>query len=202
MIMELFHKGGPIMWPILILSLITLTVVVERVMFLISELSRRQPQVVDTIFHAVENGDLDRAVQQGKGSTDLVARTLVYGLENRSSSLANALVQQASRELDHYSRGLTVMDTAITLGPLLGLLGTVIGMMRAFGMVTGSLGAQQHVITGGIAESLITVAFGLAVAIVAIIPYNFLNRRVERVRREIEDASNHLELMIQKNHLK
>ncbi len=199
MIIQLFIKGGPIMWPILILSVITFAVVIERILFLFAEKSKRQPKVVDAIFHAVEEGDLDRAAQTGAGSTDLVARTLTYGLEHRRSSLANALVQQASRELDQYSRGLTVMDTAITLGPLLGLLGTVIGMMRSFGVVTGDLAAQQQVITGGIAESLIAVAFGLGVAIVAVIPYNYLNRRVERVRRELEDASNHLELVILKN---
>lgn len=199
MIIQLFIKGGPIMWPILILSVITFAVVIERVLFLIAEKSKRQPKVVDAIFHAVEEGNLDQATEVGRESTDLVAKTLTYGLEHRKSSLANALVQQASRELDQYTRGLTVMDTAITLGPLLGLLGTVLGMMRSFGVVTGDLAAQQQVITGGIAESLIAVAFGLGVAIVAVIPYNFLNRRVERVRRELEDASNHLELMLQKN---
>jgi len=187
------------MWPILILSLITFAVVIERILFVVAEMSRRQPKTVDAIFHAVEEGNLDSAVEVGHGSPDLVARTLTYGLEHRYSSLANALVQQASRELDRYSRGLVVMDTAITLGPLLGLLGTVVGMMRSFGVITGDLAAQQHVITGGIAESLIAVAFGLGVAIIAVVPYNYFTFRVERIRRELEDASNHLELVILKN---
>ena len=89
-----------------------------------------------------------------------------------------------------------MLDTIITLAPLLGLLGTVTGLIRSFGL----LGAQEldapAAITGGIAEALIATAFGLAIAIVALIPFNYLNARLEEARHEIEDASTHLELLL------
>lgn len=194
---EIFLKGGPVMWPLVALSLVTLAAVIERTLFLIMEMRRRDPSAAGSVLATVECGALEEAVQLGRASTDLVARVLVHGLEHRNTSLAGALIQAASRELDRYNRGLVILDTAITLGPLLGLLGTVTGLIRAFGLLgKTALGSQQHVITGGIAEALIATAFGLCIAIVALVPFNYLNNRLEQVRRQIEDSANHLELML------
>lgn len=196
---ELFFKGGPIMWPILILSIITLSVVIERAIFLISEKKNRDHDTVLNIFRLVEHKQLDEATRVGDGSEDMVARVLTSGLEHRNTSYSDAMLEGASAELDRYNRGLVALDTAVTLGPLLGLLGTVIGMIRAFGVVGGSdLATQQHAITGGIAESLIAVTFGLGVAIVAIIPLNYLNARLEKARRQMESAMTRMELLLRK----
>jgi biopolymer transport protein ExbB len=194
---ELFLKGGPIMWPLLALSLVTLATVFERLLFLGFERRRRDPDAAGRVLAAVERRRLDEAIRLGRAATDLVARVLAHGLEHRDTSLSNALLQAAGRELDRYNRGLVMLDTAITLGPLLGLLGTVTGLIRAFGLLGATaLSAQQRVITGGIAEALIATAFGLSIAIVALIPFNYFNSRLERVRREIEDSTNHLELLL------
>ncbi|MDX6766230.1 MAG: MotA/TolQ/ExbB proton channel family protein [Candidatus Methylacidiphilales bacterium] len=187
------------MWPILLLSLVTGAVVLERLAFLLLEHSRRQPGTVEALLGLVEKGRLDEAATQAQTTSDPLARVLAYGLEHRDVSLSNALLQAAGRELDRYNRGLVVLDTAVTLGPLLGLLGTVIGMIRAFGIVGGAdLAGKTSAITGGIAESLIAVTFGLGVAIVAIIPLNILTARMETIRRRLEDATNHLELLVVK----
>lgn len=199
MILELFVKGGPIMWPILLLSIVTGGVVLERLFFLAHERLSLKPDDVQKVFSLVEHHKLDEAAVCGQASTDPIARVLAHGLAHRDISLSNALVQAAGRELDRYNRGLVVLDTAVTLGPLLGLLGTVIGMIQAFGVVGGAdLAGQQSAITGGIAESLIAVTFGLAVAIVAIIPLNYLSGKLETMRRQLEDATNHLELTLGK----
>ncbi len=187
------------MWPILVLSLVTGAVVIERVLFLILEKKRGQPRLLESLLGLAEKGRLDEAAATARDATDPVARVLVHGLEHRDVSLSNALLQAAGRELDRYNRGLVVLDTAVTLGPLLGLLGTVIGMIRAFGIVGGSdLAGKTAAITGGIAESLIAVTFGLGVAIVAIIPLNILTAWMETMRRRLEDATNHLELLVVK----
>ncbi len=197
--LELFLKGGPIMWPILILSIITLSVVIERALFLFSEKKNRNHETVLNIFRLVEHKQPDEAIRIGSGSKDTVARVLTSGLEHRNTSYSEAMLESASTELDRYNRGLVALDTAVTLGPLLGLLGTVIGMIRAFGIVGGSdLATQQNVITGGIAESLIAVTFGLGVAIVAIIPLNYLNARLEKARRKMESAMTRMELLLHK----
>ena len=196
---ELFHKGGPIMWPILILSIVTLGVVLERVIFIVRETKRRDKGVVHRIFEAVQHGKFDEALTAGRGSSDMIARVLTEGLQHRESSLDDALLEAASRELDEYNRGLVVLDTAVTLGPLLGLLGTVVGMIRAFGVVGGGdLAEKQQVITGGIAESLLAVSFGLIVAIVAILPLNYFSAKLEQVRRQIEGSMNQLTILLRK----
>lgn len=185
------------MWPILALSIVAVGTVLERVFFLVQERARRKPGEVEKLFSLVERGEEEKAVEVGRHSSDFVARTLAHGLAHRDRSFVNALLHAARKELDHYSRGLIILDTAVTLGPLLGLLGTVTGMMSAFGMIGGgAIGERQAAITGGIAEALIAVAFGLGVAIVALIPFNYLNGKTERARRQLEDASNHLEILL------
>jgi biopolymer transport protein ExbB len=194
---ELFQKGGPVMWPLLALSIVAVATVVERGLFLIIERWRRDGRAVERVLASVERGRLDEAAAAGEASTDMVARVLAHGLAHRTTSLSNALIQAAGRELDRYQRGLVVLDTAITLGPLLGLLGTVTGLIRAFGLLGATaLAAQQQVITGGIAEALIATACGLGIAIIAVIPFNYFNNRLERVRRELEDNANHLEILL------
>jgi biopolymer transport protein ExbB len=106
-------------------------------------------------------------------------------------------LRAAERELARYDRGLSTLDTIITLAPLLGLLGTVTGMMGSFNMLGGSELGSPTAITGGIAEALIATAFGLGVAITALIPFNYLNARLEQARREIQDAAAHVEIHLE-----
>lgn len=186
------------MWPILLASLAALTVIIERIAFLIREKRSRYPETVDKIFSAVEKGKFEEALQAGEGCHDFVAVTLVHGLRHRHEAFSNALLQAANKELKRFNRGLPVLDTIITLAPLLGLLGTVTGMIQAFGLLGGRELEAPAVITGGIAEALIATAYGLLTAIVALIPFNYLNARLEDARHEIEEATTHLELLLLK----
>ncbi len=192
----LFQKGGPIMWPLFITSVISVAVILERIFFVIATQSRRDPKLVETILAYTEKGDVRDAVQAGENSQDYVARTLVYGLNNRDRSLSNALMKAANLELKRFNQGLFVLDTVITLAPLLGLLATVTGMIHAFGLLGNKELEAPAVITGGIAEALIGTAFGLGIAIVALLPFNFLNSKMEVARHEIEDACTQLELIL------
>ena len=194
--LQLIQKGGPIMWPLLITSVVSLTVVLDRVIFIIGVKLKRQPEVVEEILSQVENGRIDDAVRAGDQSRDFVARTLVYGLKHRETSFANALLKAANRELKSFNKGLSVLDTVITLAPLLGLLSTVTGMIHAFGLLGHKELDSPTVITGGIAEALIGTGFGLAIAVIALIPFNYMNSQLEEARHEIEDTSTHLELLL------
>jgi len=194
--LELFHKGGPIMWPILVTSIVALTVVLERFFFILREKTRRQPEVVERMLTAVERGEFDSALKLGQGSRDFIARTLCYALSHEDKS--NAVARAAGRELQRYNRGLSLLDTTITLAPLLGLLGTVTGMIRSFSILGGSELGAPAAITGGIAEALIATAFGLGVAILALLPFNFLNAALERARHEVQDAASQLEAHVKR----
>ena len=195
-VLDLFHRGGPLMWPLSITSLVALTVAFERLVFVMLTHARRQPQIVEAVLAAVECGDMSSALKQGGASRDYVARALTAGLQHRETSLSQALLRAGNRELKAFNRGLSVLDTAITLAPLLGLLGTVTGMIRCFGLMGGRELQAPAAITGGIAEALIATAFGLGIAIVSLLPFNYLNARLEEARHEIEDASTHLELLL------
>ena len=197
--MELFVHGGWIMWPILLVSFVAVTAVVERSLFLITESVRRQPMVVEQMLEKVEKGDAAGAITLGTPSKDYVARVLVYALTNKDHSLTNAFTRAANQELNRFQRGIAVLDTCITISPLLGLLGTVLGMMNTFGALgDGDIAANAGKITGGVGEALIATAAGLLIAILGLLPYNILNSRVEEARHNITDAANALELTIKK----
>jgi biopolymer transport protein ExbB len=197
--MELFKKGHEIMWPILILSLVGFTVVIERLIFIARENSAREPEVVEKILEKVESRDIDGAVEIGRQSKYFVARILTYALSNKDLSLSNAFIRAANQEMTRFQQGLATLDTVITAAPLLGLLGTVTGMMRTFGSMTGDISSAAGQITGGVAEALIATCCGLFIAVTCLFPYNILNARVEEARHEVDDAFNALELIIKKS---
>ncbi len=199
--MELFKHGGPIMWPILVVSFLLITVAIERVLFIVRETRRREPELVDKMLEKVESNDTDGAVELGKKSQDYVARILVYALTHKEHSLGNAFTRAASQEMQRFGQGLPTLDTCITAAPLLGLLGTVVGMMGTFAALNtpgGDIGSAATKITGGVAEALIATMCGLAIAIMGLLPFNYLNARSEEARHDIEDASNSLEIIINK----
>jgi biopolymer transport protein ExbB len=194
---ELFVRGGPIMWPLLATSCVALTVVLERLWFLFMQARRRHPGVAEKLLAHVEAGEIQAAISAGYGCPDPIVRTLVHGVRH-PRQVSEALVQAANRELAAFTRGLHTLDTVVTLAPLLGLLGTVTGMIRAFGLLGGQELGAPAAITGGIAEALIATAFGLGIAIAAVIPLNLVQSRAEAMRQRLEDAGSGLELRMAK----
>lgn len=195
-IVHIFIKGGPIMWPMLLASVVALAVVIERVLFLLNEQRKRSPKTVAQFFTDVGRGDLDGAIRAAEGSKDAIANTLAYALSHRDQSLGHALTYAETRTLKRYRRGIAVLDTVITLAPLLGLLGTVTGMMGSFAVIGGDL-SSPGAITGGIAEALIATAFGLVIAIVCLLPFNYLNNKIEGVETELLAAGEQLKLLLE-----
>lgn len=187
------------MWPLLLLSIISITVTLERVAFLISLSINSNSSSLDSMLEAVELGNIEYSISIGRESKNFVCRALTYALTHRRNSFTSALLRAAAMELNRFNRGLSILDTTITLAPLLGLLGTVTGMIHAFGLLgTQELNAPVA-ITGGIAEALIATAFGLGVAIVSLLPFNILNSKAEQARHAIEDAATRLEILLHPN---
>lgn len=198
-LLELYHAGGPIMWPILLVSFLGVTVVVERLLFIFRENSNREPEVVEKMLESVEKRDIEGALAIGRQSKDFVARILVYSLSNKEYSMHNAFIRASGQELARFQQGMATLDTVITAAPLLGLLGTVTGMMKTFGSMTGDISTAAASITGGVAEALIATACGLAIAVCGLLPYNYLNARTEEAKHEVADASNALEILVKKS---
>ena len=194
-----FHQGGPVMWPILIVSIIGLTVVIERCFWWTGRWFRRDPKRIEKVFTAIEQGDTTEASRLSRGSRDPVLRMMWNGLNHQHTSLQGALQVAAGIEIKRAGRFLVVMDTLVTLAPLLGLLGTITGLIRSFSFLGNEELAVQAV-TGGIAEALIATACGLGIAIFALIPFNFFTSRVSNLEFELQTAATNLEVMLEAQH--
>jgi len=195
-IVDLFVKGGPIMWPILVVVLVAVAVVGERIIWWAALSKKRDPKRLEQVLTAIEVGDFPTAATRAKDSEDPVIRMVWHGVNHVHSSMQGALQVAAGVELQRAGRFLTAMDTLITLAPLLGLLGTVTGIMGSFNSIGGSELAVEKV-TGGIGEALIATGAGLGIAIFVLIPYNYFSARVARLQFEFEAAATNVEVMVQ-----
>jgi biopolymer transport protein ExbB len=190
----LLVKGGLMMVPLLASSILALAVVIERWWFW---QRFRTQENGERILALVSAGLLAQAMQMARASRHPVAKVLCAGLEHRSSAPTMAMEAASQAELHRLKRYLPLLDTVITLAPLLGLLGTITGMISAFGIVSaGGLG-QPHAITGGVAEALIATATGLAIAIFTLVPYNYFRAKVEAITQLMEERATRLELLFQ-----
>ena len=195
LMLDLFRAGGPIMWPIAVVMVFAVAMVAERVIWWMRATATRQPAEVEKCLAAVETGRLSDAEAIASAGHDPVLRVIAEGLIHREGAFHGALQSAASRELRSGARFLTGLDTIITLGPLLGLLGTVTGIMASFTSLGGEELAIDRV-TGGIGEALIATAFGLGIAIFTLIPYHWCHSRLTRLQQDLEIAANNLEVVL------
>jgi len=195
---NLFIKGGPIMYPLLICSIIALTVIIERTIFWIGEDYRRDQALVNEVLSLAEQGNWETVRARIGSSKDFIIRILVAGILHREFSIAKAMETAASDELDRMRRYLPILDTIITVSPLLGIFGTVIGIILSFEML-GSAGIEEpQAVTAGIAQALITTASGLGIAILSLFPFNYFNSRIEKAATTIEKYATSLEIVYEK----
>lgn len=196
-LVDLFRHGGLIMWPIGMVTLFAIAIIVERLWWWLQLTRSRRPQVLEQVLTALDRGEADTASRLCASAKDPVLRVLHAGITHRHASIQSALQAAAGIEIKQAGRFLTAMDTIITLAPLLGLLGTVTGIMGSFQSVGGSELAVEKV-TGGIGEALIATAFGLGIAIVTLIPYNWFHAKVASLQHDIETAASNLEIITAK----
>jgi biopolymer transport protein ExbB len=192
-VVSIVVKGGIVMIPLLACSVISLTLTIERLIFW-GRLKSRQG--IQNMLGLVESGDCDKALKVGKDSRHPVARVLAAGLAHRNPAPAKAMEAAAQAQIPVLKSRLGALDTIITLAPLLGLLGTVVGMIGSFDIMSEAGMGQPHAVTGGVAEALIATATGLLIAILTLIPYNYFSSRVEKEMDAMEHFSSSLELLL------
>ncbi|OYW70878.1 MAG: flagellar motor protein MotA [Verrucomicrobia bacterium 12-59-8] len=190
-VVDLFHKGGPIMYPIAVVTLVAVCIFVERVFWWLRFAARRSIKQLDEVYERLEAGDLAKAITHSAKSKDPVVRMIHHGLNHRHTSMQGALEVAAGQELRDAGRYLSAMDTIVTLAPLLGLLGTVTGIMGSFTSIGSSELAVEKV-TGGIGEALIATAAGLGIAIGTLVPMNYFHSRLAALKFDLEAAANNV----------
>lgn len=197
-VVDTFIHGGIIMWPLLALSLLAIGIVIERLVWFRAARKARAPRTLAQIYAALTSGDKNAALRLAHGSADPRIRVIGYGLEHAEIDLAIATEIRAEEEVKIGRRFLGALDTIVTLAPLLGLLGTVVGIMHSFNFVGGDQELAVSKVSGGIGEALIATAFGLGIAIFTLVPFNFLNHRAEDLEVELETVGKNVRLLLQK----
>jgi biopolymer transport protein ExbB len=144
-IVSIIIKGGIVMIPLLACSLISLALSIERFLFWTRLKSKT---VINEIFHLVERGEYEQALRLGKISPQPIARVLAAGIAHRNPAPAKAMEAAAQAEIPVLKSRLGILDTIVTLAPLLGLLGTVVGMIGSFDVMADVGIGQPHAVTG------------------------------------------------------
>lgn len=192
--LKFMQQGGPIMWPILLCSVASITFALERFVAL-----RRRRVVpasfVHRFFVAVQNGEFDRPtavafckMNPSPTATVFAAAVRLWG--KPLPEINEAVRDAGEREAAALRRNLRALNASANIATLLGLLGTVIGMIDAFNTVAISRAlGRAELLAHGIAVALLTTAFGLVVAIPSVLLYNYFASRVERMLYEIDAAA-------------
>jgi biopolymer transport protein ExbB len=195
---DVFDKGGPVMYPLLACSIIALAVVIDRAIFWLKLGLQRKPSLVDEVLELSRQGDWESIRIKTTNTKDYIIKILVSGILHREFSMTKAMEAAAADEIRHMRRFMGVLDTMITVAPLLGIFGTVLGIITSF-EVLGSAGIEHpQAVTGGIAQALITTAAGLGIAILSVFPFNYFSSRVENAAMLIEKYATSLEIVFEK----
>ncbi|BDI18380.1 hypothetical protein ANSO36C_41820 [Nostoc cf. commune SO-36] len=198
-ILDLFYKGGPAMWPLLVLSILSLSVIFERLWFWL-RIFAQEKQIVDRVVDAAQDNWEVAADIARQASNQPVGRFLYAPLRLAKSDAETfrlALEATAEDELAGMRRGEKLLEAVIALAPLLGLLGTVLGLIQSLRSIRiGDLGTESTAgVTTGIGESLISTATGLIVAIISLVFYRLFQSFVVNQVKVFRKAGNEMELL-------
>lgn len=193
---EKFVEGGWIMWPILLTFLLGLSVLIDRVVFWTKLKNSVRLKHQEQAREALGTGNFETAWKLTEGTNDPYLINLGHGLSHANTSMIAAMQLDATHLIEKSDARMWVLSTIITLAPLLGLLGTIVGIMGSFSSI-GDEALAATKVSGGIAEALIATGAGLGIAIMCLLPYNYYRKRVSSLRGSLERWINHTELLAQ-----
>jgi biopolymer transport protein ExbB len=190
-LLDLLIRGGWIMVPLVILSLLALGIIFER-LYSLRTPRILPPELVPAIEADIHRGDLEQARDRAESDTSPLGRILASGLRN--SGLSREVIKESVEEAGRHvvtdmSRYLTLLGTIAAISPLLGLLGTVVGMIKVFAVITSQGVGDPSVLAGGISEALLTTAFGMTIAIPAIALHRYFNAKLDRLVVDMEQSA-------------
>lgn len=190
---ELLELGGWAVWPLMVFSVITVTLILERAIFLaIHNLNVKE--IRDEVISFIVKGDLQGAKDYTASlhKRTLCGRIIQSGLEISSLGehrMEKAMETESAENLNKLENGFDILVAVGSIAPITGFLGTVSGMIGAFKSIANAADVNAQLVAGGIFEALITTAFGLIIAIVAISAYNIFIHIVDKFTARVEEAS-------------
>ncbi len=195
-LIEFFKLGGWAMWPLLIFSIATLSIVIERFIYILLH-NLKVTDILDPILEKIKNDDIQGAKEICKKSKNnkIASKIFLRGLENihlGEHRLENIISTEAAKKINDLERGFNFLIALGSLSPITGFLGTVSGMITAFRDIANAADVNAQLVANGIFEALITTAYGLIIAIVAIAGYNIFSHIVDNFTKDIELAGSEI----------
>jgi biopolymer transport protein ExbB len=185
---EIVQAGGTLMWPIMLCSVVSAAIILER-LWTLQDRRVLPPDLMQKVWKLVETHQINDKVIAALEQNSPLGRLLAAGLVNRHRSrevLMERLEDTGRHTVHELERFLNTLGTIAGVSPLLGLLGTVTGIIKAFNAINAGGAGDPRMLSGGIAEALVATAAGLCVAIPSLIAYRYLRGRVERIVIEME----------------
>src|SRR5712675_1757848 len=185
---EIVRAGGPLMWPIILCSITAAAIILER-LWTLQDRRVLPPELPQKVWQLIEANQINDKVIAALEQNSPLGKLLATGLANRHRprEILMERLEDTGRHVVHeLERFLNTLGTIAAVSPLLGLLGTVGGIIRAFNAINAGGAGDPRMLSGGIAQALITTAAGLCVAIPALIAYRYLRGRVDRIVIEME----------------
>lgn len=191
----MLQRGGIVMIPLILCSIISLAILIEKIITL-----RRKKVIIPEIVSVIDNikspADIDLALSICEKNRGVFSNVVQIGLKNSNlpkDEMREMFVDQGRQEVRTLERGLGILETIAAIAPLLGLLGTVTGMIKVFDVITIQGVGQAKALSGGISEALITTVVGLSIGIPTLVFYNYFTIKAENLILDIENYSNKLE---------
>ena len=198
--LKYLFDGGIFMWVILLASISGLAVIIEKMYTFLSKEKKLSENEKNQLYKALRTGNKEEILKLCKDKTDSVSKSvtkIVYNMDINFDELDNShrqviegiISESILEQTTELEKGMSLLGTVVNAAPQLGLLGTVTGMIAAFSALTRNGTSTAKIVAGGISEALYTTAFGLIVAIPALVFYNYFNRRIDVIVAEMERAA-------------
>jgi len=192
-LLQLFADGGIWMYPLLLCSLLALGVIIAKA-YTLWAAHRGSRKIIERVAELGQQGRIDEAIELAVNTPGPVAAILLSGLRRIRDSrgiedIRRAIKTTGTIELGFLERGLVVLATVANVAPLLGFLGTVAGMISAFGAIAEAGQVEASLVAGGIKVALITTAAGLIIAIPVNLSYNFFVTRIDKLIQDMEEGT-------------
>ena len=193
-------EGGIFMWVILLASISGLAVIIEKMYTFLSKEKKLSENEKNQLYKALRTGNREEILKLCKDKTDSISKSVTKivsnmdinfdELDNSHRQVIEGIISESILEqTTELEKGMSLLGTVVNAAPQLGLLGTVTGMITAFSALTRNGESTARIVASGISEALYTTAFGLIVAIPALVFYNYFNRRIDVIVAEMERAA-------------